>query len=152
MIARTTHRVCGCLRKTIDGVVRILGEIAGGSLAVDVMANESYYIGDFKALFASLQSIHANLMKVIRDISQVASQVDTSAGQVSPGAQALSQGTIEQAASIQELLSNVTGITSQLQSSTVRCGSASELVDKATGYTAGKGFYSEQTGEVMLHG
>lgn len=140
MIARTTHRVCGCLRKTIDGVVRILGEIAGGSLAVDVMANESYYIGDFKALFASLQSIHANLMKVIRDISQVASQVDTSAGQVSPGAQALSQGTIEQATSIQELLSNVTGITSQLQSSTVRCGSASELVDKATGYTAGKGF------------
>ena len=140
MIARTTHRVCGCLRKTIDDVGRILGEIAEGNLAVDVMANESYYIGDFKALFASLQSIHANLMKVIRDISQVASQVDTSAGQVSPGAQALSQGTIEQAASIQELLSNVTGITSQLQSSTVRCGSASELVDKATGYTAGKGF------------
>ena len=66
--------------------------------------------------------------------------MDTSAGQVSPGAQALSQGTMEQAASIQELLSNVTGITSQLQSSTVRCGSASELVDKATGYTAGKGF------------
>ena len=73
MIARTTHRVCGCLRKTIDGVVRILGEIAGGSLAVDVMANESYYIGDFKALFASLQSIHATLVKVIRDISQLAS-------------------------------------------------------------------------------
>ena len=147
MIARTTHRVCGCLRKTIDGVVRILGEIAGGSLAVDVMANESYYIGDFKALFASLQSIHANLVKVIRDISQLASQVDTSAGQVSPGAQALSQGTMEQAASIQGLLSNVTDITSQLQSSTVRCGSASELVDKATGYTAEADRKMEQLSE-----
>lgn len=134
MIAQTTHHVCGCLRKTIDDVDRILGSIAGGNLTVDVTENESYYIGDFKALFESLQSIHANLVNVIRDISQVAGQVDTSADQVSMGAQALSQGTMEQAASIEGLLSNVTDITSQLQTSTVRCGSASELVDKATGY------------------
>ncbi|MCI8653425.1 MAG: methyl-accepting chemotaxis protein [Angelakisella sp.] len=134
MIAQTTHHVCGCLRKTIDDVDRILGSIAGGNLTVDVTENESYYIGDFKALFESLQSIHANLVNVIRDISQVAGQVDTSADQVSMGAQALSQGTMEQAASIEGLLSNVTDITSQLQTNTVRCGSASELVDKATGY------------------
>ena len=136
MIAQTTHRVCGCLRKTIDDVGRILGEIADGNLAVDVAKNESYYIGDFKVLFESLQSIHANLMKVIRDISQVANQVDTSADRVSSGAQALSQGTMEQAVSVDGLVSNVTAITNQIQTSTVRCGSASELVDKATGYAA----------------
>ncbi len=136
MIAKTTHHVCGCLRKTIDDVGRILGEIAGGNLTVDVSRNESYYIGDFRALFTSLQSIHANLMSMIRDISQIASQVDTSARQVSSGAQEVSQGTVEQAASIQGLLENVTDITAQLQTSTVRCGSASELVDKATGYAA----------------
>ena len=134
MIAQTTHRVCGCLRQTIDDVGRILGEIADGNLAVDVTANASYYIGDFRALFESLQSIHANLMNVIRDISKVAGQVDISADQVSNGAQALSQGTMEQAASIEGLLSNVTDISTQLQTSTVRCGSASELVDKASGY------------------
>ena len=136
MIAQTTHRVCGCLRKTIDDVDRILGEMALGNLAVDVTANESYYIGDFKALAASLHSIHGNLITVIRDISQVANQVDTSADRVSTGAQALSQGTVEQAASIEGLVSNVTAITGQIQTSTVRCGSASELVDKATGYAA----------------
>jgi methyl-accepting chemotaxis protein len=144
MIAQTTHRVCGSLRKTIDDVGRILGEIAGGNLTVDVTANESYYIGDFKALFDSLQSIHANLMKVIRDISQVAQHVDTSADQVSVGAQALSQGTLEQATSIQGLLSNVTDITTQLQSSTVRCGSANDLVDKAAGYAAEADLKMEQ--------
>lgn len=134
MIAQTTHRVCGCLRKTIDDVGRILGEMADGNLAVDVTENESYYIGDFRLLYESLQSVHQNFMNVIRDISSVASQVDTSAERVSAGAQALSQGTLEQAGSIDGLVSNVTEITSQIQTSTVRCGSASELVDKATGY------------------
>lgn len=48
-IAKTTHRVCGILRNTIDDVGRILGEIADGNLTVDVTKNEAYYyIGDFK--------------------------------------------------------------------------------------------------------
>lgn len=135
MIAQTTHRVCECLRKTIDDVGRILGEIADGNLSVDVEKNETYYIGDFKVLFKSLKSIHANLMNVIRDISHIANQVDTSADQVSKEAQALFQGTTEQAVSIDGLVSNVTTITSQIQTSTMRCGNASQLVDKATGYT-----------------
>ena len=136
MIAKTTHRVCTCLRETIDDVGRILGEIANGNLSVDVAANDSYYIGDFKALSASLKSIHANLVDIIRDISQVAGQVDTSADRVSSGAQALAQGTTEQAASVDGLMASITAITSQIQASTVRCGNASELVDRATGYTA----------------
>jgi methyl-accepting chemotaxis protein len=136
MIAQTTHRVCGCLRQTIDDVGRILGEIAEGNLTVDVTRNASYYIGDFRVLSESLKSIHANLTNVIRDISQVARQVDSSADGVSTGAQALSQGTLEQAASIDGLVSNVTSIASQIQTSSVRCGDASELVDKATGYAA----------------
>lgn len=134
MIAQTTHRVCGCLRETIDDVGRILGEIAEGNLAVDVTANESYYIGDFKALSISLQSIHANLVRVIRDISQVAGQVNTGAELVSSGAQALAQGTTEQAAAVDGLMTNVTAMTAKIQASTVRCGNASELVGRANGY------------------
>lgn len=134
MIAQTTHRVCSCMRKTIEDVGRILGEMANGNLVVDVAINESYYIGDFKALFASLQSIHANLVSIICDISKVAGQVDTSAERVSLGAQALAEGTMEQAASVDGLMTSVTAITTQIQASTVRCGSASELVDRANGY------------------
>ncbi len=134
LIAQTTHRVCGCLRKTIDDVGRILGEMAKGNFTVDVTENASYYIGDFKALSVSLQSIHANLVNVICNISQVADQVDTSAERVSSGAQALAQGTTEQAASIKRLMTNVTDITNRIQTSTVRCGSASELVDQVTGF------------------
>ena len=134
MIAQTTHRVCGCLRKTIDDVGRILGEMANGNLTVDVTYNEAYYIGDFKILLESLKSIHANLVHVIRDISNVAKQVNSSAGQVATVAQELSQGTMEQADSVEGLVSNVSSITSQIQSSAIHCTNASELVDKATGY------------------
>lgn len=40
MIAQTTHWVCDCLRRTIDDVGRILGEMANGNLTVDVTMNE----------------------------------------------------------------------------------------------------------------
>lgn len=74
MIAETIHQVCDCLRKTIEDIGRILGGMADGNIAVDVVRNEDYY--------------------------------------------------------------NVTNITTQIQNSAVRCGNASNLVDKATGYAA----------------
>lgn len=48
--------------------------------------------------------------------------------------QALAQGTAEQAATVDGLMTNVTAMTAKIQTSTVRCGSASELVDQAIGY------------------
>lgn len=136
LIAQTTHHVCDCLRKTIDDIGRILGEMADGNIAVDVTKNEAYYIGDFKVLAESLKTIRTNLMNVMRDISCIANQVDVGADQVSTGVQTLSQGTMEQSVSVEGLVSNVTEITSQIQNSAVRCRNASELVDKANGFAA----------------
>lgn len=136
MIAQTTHHVCNYLRKTIDDIGRILGEMAKGNIAVDVAKNEAYYIGDFKVLAESLKTIRTNLMSVMGDISNIANQVDTGADQVSAGVETLSRGTMEQSVSIDGLASNVTEITSKIKDSAVRCSSASELVDKANGYAA----------------
>ncbi len=136
MIAQTIHHLCDCLRKTIEDIGRILGEMADGNIAVDVTLNESYYIGDFAVLSESLKSIRTHLTDVMRDITQIAKQVDNGANQVSAGAMALSQGSTEQKASINGLVSNVTDITAQIQNSTVRCGNASDLVARATGYAA----------------
>lgn len=136
MIALTIHHVCDCLRKTIEDIGRILGEMADGNIAVDVAKNEDYYIGDFKVLSESLKSIRTHLTDVMRDITQIASQVNGGANQVSAGAQALSQGTMQQKESINGLVSNITDITSQIQNSTVRCSNASDLVDRAAGYAS----------------
>ncbi len=135
MIAQTIHHVCDCLRKTIDDIARILGEMANGNIAVDVVKNESYYIGDFKVLVESLKSIRTHLTDVMRHITHIANQVGSGANQVSAGAQALSQGTRQQELSVNGLAANITDITTRIQSSAVRCSNASELVDKATGYT-----------------
>ncbi len=136
MIAQTIHHVCDCLRKTIDDIGRILGEMADGNIAVDVELNKAYYIGDFKVLAESLKSIRTHLTDVMRDITEIANQVNHDANQVSVGAQALSQGTMQQKVSIDGLVSNITDITAQIQTSTQRCENASELVDRATGYAA----------------
>lgn len=136
MIAQTIHLVCDCLRKTIDDIGRILGEMADGNIAVDVEQNESYYIGDFQVLSQSLKSIRMNLTKVMCDIAHIANQVNDGANQVSAGAQALSQGTVQQKDSINGLVTNVTEITEQIQNSTVRCNNASDLVDRATEYSS----------------
>ena len=100
------------------------------------MKNEKYYVGDFKVLAESLKTIRTRLMDVMRDIANIANQVNSGANEVSVGAQALSQGTMQQKSSISGLVSDVTEITEQIQSSAMRCGSASELVDRAIGYAA----------------
>ena len=96
--------------------------------------NESYYIGDFRVLAESLKSIRAHLTSVMRDITQIARKVNNGANQVSEGAQSLSHGAAQQNESINGLVSNITDITEQIQNSAVRCGNASELVSRATGY------------------
>ena len=136
MIAQTIHHVCDCLQKTIDDIGRILGEMADGNIAVDVVKNESYYIGDFKVLAESLKSIRTHLTDVMRNITDITHKVNKGANQVSAGAQDLSRGTMLQEDSINGLVSNITDITAQIQSSTARCKDASELVDRATGYAA----------------
>lgn len=136
LIAQTIHHVCDCLRKTIDDIGRILGEMADGNIAVDVTKNESYYIGDFKVLAESLKSIRTHLTDVMCDITQIANHVDSGASQVSAGAQALSQGAVQQKISIDGLVSNIADITEQIQNSAVRCKNASNLVDRAAGYAA----------------
>ncbi len=136
LIAQATHNMCTCLQKTIEDMGRILGEMADGNIAVDVEVNERYYIGDFNVLSKSLKTIRSNLMHVMHEISGVANQVNTSAYQVSTGMQALSQGSMEQSASIDGLVSHMSELTEQINGSAVRCGDASELVDKANGYAS----------------
>lgn len=136
MIAQTTHNVCDCLRKTIDDIGRILGEMADGNIAVDVIKNEAYYIGDFKVLAESLKTIRAKLINVMGNISAISNQVHIGTTQVFSGTQTLSQGTMEQSAAVEGLVTNVTEITAQIKDSAVRCHDASEMVDKANGYAA----------------
>ena len=96
--------------------------MAAGNIAVDVVKNEDYYIGDFRVLAESLKSIRTHLTDVMCDITHIANQVNSGANQVSAGAQSLSLGTMHQKDSMNGLVSNVTDITTQIQNSAERRG------------------------------
>ena len=136
MAVERAIRRLGSLSLTADQELRILGEMVDGNIAVDVVRNETFYIGDFRVLAESLKTIRTNLTKLVRDISHISNQVDTGAEQLSAGVHTLSEGAVEKSASVEGLAANVSQITAQIKDSTVCCHDASELVDKANGYAA----------------
>lgn len=136
VIARTTHNMCDHLRRTVDDIGRILGEMADGNIAVNVVQNEAYYIGDFRVLAESLQTIRTNLLQLTRNIAQVSGDVTQEAEIVSQSAVSLSRGTAAQADSVIHLTESVGDITAQIHLSADNCTAAQELVDQAARYTS----------------
>lgn len=91
MIAQTIHHVCDCLRKTIDDIGRILGEMADGNIAVDVERNIVKTIEDIAfqtnilALNASVEAARAG--EAGRGFAVVSGEVRSLASKSSQAAQ-----------------------------------------------------------------
>ena len=134
-LARTFLKMVQNLNVIVSDVDYILGKMAEGDFDVRTNSEESY-VGNFRGILSSMRTLNIKLSNVLMQINTAADQVSDGSEQVSSGAQALSQGTLEQAASIDGLVANVSTITTQIQTSTVRCGDATDLVRKATGYAA----------------
>lgn len=134
-IAKTTHELCERLRLTIDDIARILGEMADGNIAVDVIRNEAYYIGDFQALTKSLKTIRTKLLRLTRNIAEVSSRVAGEADQVSQNTINLSQGFLTQESSVTRLTKSAGDITSQIRSSADSCTAAQQLADQTALHT-----------------
>lgn len=91
MIAQTIHHVCDCLRKTIDDIGRILGEMADGNIAVDVERSIVKTIEDIAfqtnilALNASVEAARAG--EAGRGFAVVSGEVRSLASKSSQAAQ-----------------------------------------------------------------
>ncbi len=133
-IAVAAGLLCANLKKSVDDIGRILGELANQNLAVDTKLNEKYYIGDFRKLFDDLNKIQTNLLDVMGSISVATEQVNSGSGQVAEGAQTLSEGTVRQTVSIDELAQNINSINSQVQTNSDNCNETCELIEKTSNY------------------
>lgn len=133
-IAKASSKLCENLKKAVEDIGRILGEIAERNLAVDTELNKELYIGDFSELYSSLTKIQTNLVSVMDDITTSADQVKSGAWEVSEGAQTLSQGTIEQTSSIDQLAENISSFEEQVQSNSGNCNEARVLIEKTANY------------------
>lgn len=133
-IAKASSKLCENLKKAVEDIGRILGEIAERNLAVNTELNKELYIGDFSELYSSLTKIQTNLVSVMDDITTSADQVKSGAWEVSEGAQTLSEGTIEQTSSINQLANNITSFEEQVQSNSGNCNEARILIEKTADY------------------
>ena len=85
MIAQTIHHVCDCLRKTIDDIGRILGEMADGNIAVDVERNIVKTIEDI-AFQTNILALNASV-EAGRGFAVVSGEVRSLASKSSQAAQ-----------------------------------------------------------------
>ncbi len=133
-IAKASALLCENLKRAVDDIGRILGEMAEKNLAVDTELHRELYVGDFEKLFESLNKIRDNLQLVMGEISSSAEQVTSGSMQVADGAQSLSEGTIAQTSSISELAKTINNFGEQVLENSDNCREARTRIDKTSNY------------------
>ncbi len=133
-IAKASALLCENLKRAVDDIGRILGEMAEKNLAVDTELHRELYVGDFGKLFESLNKIRGNLQSVMSDISSSADQVTGGSMQVADGAQSLSEGTITQTASISGLANTIKNFEAQVLENSDNCREARTRIEKTSNY------------------
>ncbi len=125
------------LNDTLDALSKYVGEIsyflmemANSNLVLEVTSD---YKGDFVQIKDALNGIIRSLNKVLGDMSQAADLVDSGAQQVSDSSMSLSQGTVEQAANIEDLTLSLSRIADQTKSSATNANLTNEAIHKTTG-------------------
>ncbi|MGN0696585.1 MAG: methyl-accepting chemotaxis protein [Oscillospiraceae bacterium] len=109
-LAEGTRDLIDDFNMIISDMDNNLTSMANGNFSFDIDSADKIYVGDFRKLRASVETITARLSRTLRQINVSADQVSGGADQVSSGAQALSQGATEQASSIEELSAAIVSI------------------------------------------
>jgi len=116
-----THGV----RTILLDIEQLLGEMGKGNFDVQSKAEDAY-VGQFRLLLDSVESLNATLSDTLSQIDVSADQVNSGSEQVSSGAQALAQGATEQASSVQELAATVNEISGQINTTAQQAKTAEE--------------------------
>lgn len=115
------------LRNYIGEIGNVLGAIAAGNLTQNASQE---YLGDFRFIKESLDSIQKELNCTMGQIASSAGHVSMGSDQVSGSAQALAQGAAEQASSIQEVSATLADISANAQRTSATAAEAGQYVDQ----------------------
>lgn len=129
-LSNTFQKMSDNLKRMVNDIGYLLGEIADGNFNVRTK-EESSYVGDFTKLLLSMRKLNQRLSETLSQINQSADQVASGSDQVSGGAQALSQGATEQASSVEELAATVNEISGQVKSNANAASRASDRAAEA---------------------
>ena len=114
------------LKSIIRNLRDKLGKMADGNFAFE-NNEQDVYIGEYRPLLDSLETITDSLSATMDGITGAADQVSGGSGQVASGAQALAQGSTEQASSVEELTSTMGEIATKIKETASKAKDASEL-------------------------
>lgn len=113
LLAESTRKIIEAMSGIIEDLSSCLSGLQNGDFTV-CSKSQDLYVGDFKPLIISLDSVVKDMSGVLQNINEAADQVSSGAEQVSTGAQVLSQGSTQQAASIEELSATISEISAQI--------------------------------------
>ncbi|MGX9754775.1 methyl-accepting chemotaxis protein [Clostridioides difficile] len=128
MLVSSVKKMQDMLLNYIDLIDNTLTSIAKGDLRIDI---EQEFIGDFKSIKTSLESIINSFNDDFYEINLSAEQVASASEQVAAGAQALSQGATEQASSVEELASTINEISDGIKQCADSASLACEVSDQS---------------------
>ncbi len=117
ILANATQDIVSDMKRVIEDVDYILGEMSENNFGVHSKARDSY-IGDFKGILEAVRKIKYSLADTINHIKESSEQVGLGSTQLADGAQSLAEGATDQAASVQELLATVNDVAEQVQRNT----------------------------------
>jgi len=124
MLADSIHKTKNFLKLIITDISNALSKMAKGDFNFKV---QSDYIGDFKEIQQSLNSILSHLNSTFKTIITSSEHVAADAEEVSLIAQDLSAASIQQANSIEEMLDSVAEISEQLNQTALDANEASKM-------------------------
>lgn len=112
-LADSMRGTMGILQSVIRDMNYQMDELSHGNLAVKTRAEDSY-VGDLKPILTSIRKMKSDLNQTMNGIASSAEQVNVGADQIAAASQALAQGATEQAASVEELVATIGGISQQV--------------------------------------
>ncbi len=139
ILASSLDKTVLSLRGYIAEITRVLREVSQGDMCTEVQKN---FVGDFKPIRESLDSIVRSLNEVMLEISRSSEQVASGSEQVSSGAQALAQGSAEQASSTEELSASIADVSEKVRQTTEHINSIADDIRAAAQET-------DRSGETM---
>ncbi len=99
-LADNLNQSLGMIHKYVEDLNSIMGQLSAGDFNVHTSAP---FIGDFKSIEASIETLTTSLSGTIAGIYQAGHNVSGNAEQLSSSSQSLSQGATQQASAVEEL-------------------------------------------------
>lgn len=145
-LSENIRSLIGNIKGIIEDVGDRLSELGKGNFTVESHAPE-LYVGGFKALSDSTDTIISQLTETLTQINQSSDQVASGSDQVASSAQALSQGATEQASSVEELAATITEISGQVKRNAENAQAARLEVEQAANQVSNS---NEQMQQMIL--